>query len=173
MSEDYIDTDALLQLALEQAARPRADGGSQWLDFVSAVHAITWLQALSMPRIFRSMGRIPTPEHLINMVDLYLAYVRRGGRNTKPEFHPVPYERREPSALRLRALLEAWTPPELPEEITAAAREVLYAEGINPPEGWDQLPDPEPPIEQQLWWPEDVPAPLRAAPPPDPSSPST
>jgi hypothetical protein len=173
MSDDHIDTDALVRLALEQAAEPRSDGGSEWLDFVGSTQALVWIEVLAIPRIFRGLGRIPPPEHLINMVDIFLAYIRRGKPDTEPTFHPVPYERREPSALRLRALLEAWTPPELSQEITEAARELLYAEGLNPPEGWDQLPDPEPPIAQKLWWPEDVPAPLRAVPPPAPRSPST
>jgi hypothetical protein len=166
--EDYIDTDALLRLAFEQASRPRPDGGSAWMDFVGSVNSMVWIHVLAAPPLYRSMGRRPTPEHLVNMVDLYLAYVRRGGRSTTPKFDPVPYEQREPSALRLRALLEAWTPPDLTEEITTAARQVLYAEGDRLPDAWDQVDvDPEYPVEPQLWWPEDVPEPLRTPPPPE------
>jgi hypothetical protein len=92
------------------------------------------------------------------MLDLYIAYVGHDGRYHQPMFEPVPYERRPPLAAKLRALLEAWTPPELPSEITDAARELLYAEGLNLK--WDNLTtrvmDPD-----FLLWPEGIPALLR------------
>lgn len=166
--EDYIDTDALLRLAIEQASRPRPDGSSDWMDAVGSIQATVWFEVLARPYLYQSMERKPTREHLVNMVDVYLRGVRRKAQHVPSTFYPVPREQREPSALRLRALLEAWTPPELTEEITAAVREVLHAEGNTPAEGWDQMPLPEPPVEQQLCWPEDVPEPLRTPPPPEP-----
>jgi hypothetical protein len=66
---------------------------------------------------------------------------------------------REPLALKLRGLLAAWTPPELPTEITQTTRALLHAEGMSPPPGgWDNAPDPEMQPEQFLLWPEGVPA---------------
>jgi len=165
--EDPLDSDPILRLMVEQMKRNPPSEAVR-LNFSGSVNAMVWLHVLAIPHVFRSMRRKPSPEHLVNMVDIYLAYVRRGERRTPPKFQPVPYERREPAALRLRALLEAWTPPDLPEEITAAVRDVLHAEGSTPAEGWDHVPyEPEPPIEDQLWWPEDVPEALRPPPPPE------
>ncbi|MFS8071177.1 MAG: hypothetical protein ACMG6S_32820, partial [Byssovorax sp.] len=60
----------------------------------------------------------------------------------------------------LRALVEGWTPPALPMEITEAARALLFAEGRKgPSEGWDALPDDL--DEEELLWPEGVPALLK------------
>ncbi|MEO7592267.1 MAG: hypothetical protein ABI134_13715, partial [Byssovorax sp.] len=73
---------------------------------------------------------------------------------------PVSYERRESLALKLRALVDDWAPPALPKEITEAARALLFAEGRKgPPEGWDALADDL--DEEELLWPEGVPALLK------------
>jgi hypothetical protein len=95
----------------------------------------------------------------LRLIDIYIAYVRHDGRYVGPDFEPVPYENREPLALKLRELLKAWTPPELQAEITEAARTLLHAEGRSPPPGgWDNAPDPDMRPEEYLLWPEGVPA---------------
>lgn len=128
-----------------------------------AANAIQWLDILAIPRIYRSMTRVPPREHLLHMVDIVIDYVTRGEKYVTPEFEPVPYEERLPRARELRALLEAWEPPELPPEITEAARALLYAEGLKGgAEGWDAMPDPDMRPEEYLLWPEGVPALLKA-----------
>ena len=152
-SDDYIDTDQLLHQALKRAAEPRPDGSSELGDFVQTAHALTWLEMLATPHIFARLTRFPGRDHLLRQVDVFLANARSGQRLTKPTFEAVPYEQREPRAMRLRDLLEQWIPPDLPRDITEAARELLYAEGLLPPEGWDDLPVPSGPIEEYLSWP--------------------
>ncbi|WP_438039655.1 hypothetical protein [Sorangium sp. So ce128] len=161
--DDIVDTDMILQMAFEHAAKRRPDGSSALSDFEQAAAAILWVHALAVPRLFLGMSRMPPREHLLRIVDWYLAYVRRGKRHVSPEFSPVPYEEREPLAMRLRALIEAWSPPGLPAEITEVARALLHAEGmLAPPGGWDNSPEPEMPPEEFLYWPEGVPALLKS-----------
>jgi hypothetical protein len=156
-SDDVIDNDALLRLALKQADRPRPDGSSMLSDFAIAAHCFQWLSVLANPKVFLGMSRMPSREHLLRIVDMYLAYVRRGERLPEPQFTPVPYEQREPLTLRLRALLETWSPPELSAEITDTARAVLHADGIKEPdEGWDNAYDSDIKMEDHLIWPENV-----------------
>jgi hypothetical protein len=103
------------------------------------------------------MNRTPTREHILRMVDMYLASVRRDKQRPKPQFEPVPYEQREPLTLRLRALLETWSPPGLPAEVSDAARAVLYASGIKEPDdGWDNAYGSDIRMEDHLIWPENV-----------------
>ena len=154
---DAVDTDKILRMALDHAAKPRSDGTSVLSDFADSAHAIQWMQVLAAPKVWAVMSRTPPREHLLRMVDTYLAYVRRGERNIDPDFVLVPYEQREPAALRLRALLETWSPPGLPVEIMAAARAVLYSDGMKgPPCGWDNLYDADLRPEEYLLWPENV-----------------
>ena len=116
--------------------------------------AISWLQVLAVPHVFEQLKRQPPRTHLLRQVDVFLVYARSGACDTTPTFHPVPTAEREERALRLRALLERWTSRPLPHDITEAARDVLYAEGLLPPEGWDNLPDPGRAIDDLLVWPE-------------------
>jgi hypothetical protein len=155
----YSEADVIRHaLATGGFKRPSANGRPVLDDFGDVVNTITWLQVFAIPHIFCSMNRMPPREHLERLVDIYIKYVRHDGRYMSPEFEPVPYERREPVALKLRELLEAWTPPDLPAEITEAARALLYAEGMNPAGGWDSLSDPDFRPEEHLLWPEGVPA---------------
>ncbi|WP_437587335.1 hypothetical protein [Sorangium sp. So ce1000] len=166
--DDAIDADAILRMALEQAAKPRPDGTSRLSNMVNSIHAVQWLLCLAAPRVFLRMKRMPPREHLLRMVDFYLAYVRRGERNLVPEMEPVPYEQRETLALQLRALLETWSPPGLPAEISEAARAVLHADGQRePPGGWDEADEPTWRPEEELLWPEGVPAAMRPSDPGD------
>jgi hypothetical protein len=154
----YSDAD-ILRHALATGFTISANGRPVLDDFVDVVNCINWLQILAVPRIFRGMTRMPPREHLVRQIDIFIAYVRHDGRYASPEFEPVPYETREPLALKLRELLEGWTPPELPAEITEAARALLHAEGMSPtPGGWDNAPDPFMRPEEYLLWPEGVPA---------------
>jgi hypothetical protein len=78
---------------------------------------------------------------------------------------PAACERRVVLARKLRDLVAAWTPPELPAEITDTARALLDVEGLKPPggRGWDEMDfDLEGlPVEDILLWPEGVPVLLR------------
>lgn len=132
-------------------------------DYSDVVNTIQWLMVLSSTPLYRSLGRTPIPAHLVALMDIYLEYVAHDGRYRKAEFEGVPYERRGPLAEKLRALLATWTPPELPDTVKEAARELLYAEGLLGPEGdWDNLMIEDPvPVEDMLLWPEGVPALLR------------
>ena len=155
----YSESDIIRRaLATGGFKQPSANGRPVLDDFADVANCIMWLQTLAVPRIFRGMIRTPPREHLVRLVDIFLAYVRHDGRYATPDFEPVQYETREPLALKLRELLEAWTPPELPAEITEAARALLYAEGMNPAGGWDSLSDPDFRPEEHLLWPEGVPA---------------
>lgn len=129
-------------------------------DVAEVVQAVQWIIVLAVPRLFDGLTRTPPREHLLMLLDTYVSYVRHDGRYSPAEFETVPYERRESLASSLRALIEDWTPPALPMEITEAARALLFAEGRKgPPEGWDTLPDDL--NEDELLWPEGVPALLK------------
>ena len=153
----YSDVD-ILQHAMRTGYTASSNGRPVLNDEADVVNTVTWLQVLAIPRIFCSMNRMPPREHILHLVDIYIEYVRHDGRYMGADFEPVPYETREPLALKLRELLSSWIPPELPTEITEAARALLYAEGLNPAGGWDTLSDPEFLPEEHLLWPEGVPA---------------
>lgn len=129
-------------------------------DVAKVVQALQWIIILAAPRLFGSLTRTPPREHLLELLDTFISYARHDGRYSRAEFEPVPYERRESLAMSLRALVEVWAPPALPNEITEAARVLLFAEGRKgPPGGWD---DPTEALdEEELLWPEGVPALLK------------
>jgi hypothetical protein len=159
MSDEVYSENDVLQHALATGFKASAGGRPVLDDFADVANCIMWLQVLAVPRIFRVMTRMPPREHLVHLIDILIGYVRHDGRYATPKFEPVPYETREPLALKLRGLLEAWTPPELPAEITETARALLHAEGMNPPAGgWENAPDPDMRPEEYLLWPEGVPA---------------
>jgi hypothetical protein len=131
-------------------------------DVARVVQALQWIIILAVPRLFSGLTRTPPREHLLSLLDTFVAYARHDGRYSPADFEPVPYEQREELGLKLRALVEAWTPPAMPSEITQAARELLHAEGRNaPPEGWDALSEDM--NEEELLWPEGVPTLLKLA----------
>jgi hypothetical protein len=159
MDDDAAELSRLFALARKSGkafsmGRPILD------DVAKVVQALQWIIILAVPRLFGGLTRTPPREHLLDLLDTFVSYVRHDGRYSRAEFEPVPYERRESLALSLRALVENWTPPTLPMEITEAARALLFAEGRKgPPEGWDALPDE---LDQdELLWPEGVPALLK------------
>jgi hypothetical protein len=140
-----------------------ANGHPVLTDYADVMNTTHWLMVLASPPLYRTLGRIPSREHLLHLMDIYIAYVEHDGRYSQQEHQPVPYERREPLAAKLRALLETWTPPELPSEITEATRELLWAEGRTPPDGgWDNATiTGSDPLEDILLWPEGIPLLLR------------
>lgn len=143
-----------------------ANGQPVLSDWADVAHVFLWLKVFGCPRLFRGLSRIPPQEHILRLLDVYDAYLQHDGRYHKAEFHPVPYERRAPLSARFRELVEQWVPPGLPAEMMHVARELLHAEGSNPPPGgWDEYAgdpsDPYPP-EDCLLWPEGVPALLNA-----------
>jgi hypothetical protein len=126
---------------------------------------IIWLMVLAAPPLFRTLGRVPVREHVAKLVDVYAAYAARGDLYTDyPELEPQRHEQRIAAIQRLRPLLVAWAPPDLPAEITNAAVGVLDAEGIaSPAGGWAALQnDGLDPLEDVLSWPEGIPVVVRA-----------
>src|SRR3954468_23196544 len=104
-----------------------ADGAP--IDIVAILYTREWLGVLAKPQEYRALQRpvdAAVKAVLLCLLDVWIAYVDRGDWYLYGE----PSEEDRPAlARRLRALLEAWTPPELPAEITEAARAVLDAEG--------------------------------------------
>jgi hypothetical protein len=121
-----------------------------------------WLVVLACPRIFHQMTRKPTREHMLSVYARYLPYARSKRALVDRQGYFVfrgDENLREKLAGRLGGLFEAWTPSELPPEITETARALLDAEGIEPAEGsWDKVQvDPNYPPEECLLWPEGIP----------------
>ena len=135
-------------------------GDALYTDWADVFNVLQWLLVLASPPLYRTMKRRAEAAHLIRLLDVYITYAERGSRYLDESFAPVPYEQRLPLAQQLRTLLGAWTPPDLPSEITEAARALLHAEGQSPPEGgWDALEiTGAEPVEDILLWPEGVPA---------------
>jgi nucleoside-diphosphate-sugar epimerase len=130
-------------------------------DYAAVTDFLNWLGFLCCPHILRSMRRAPVPGHLVRLLDAYLPYVRseRVRFLVPPKFRLNP-QRREELALELRALLEQWTPPDIPEALVKTARALMRAEGVErPPSGkWDTFQvDPVHPPEETLMWPEGIP----------------
>ncbi len=157
--DDDAEQNRLFELAKKSSkafsmGRPIAD------DAARVVQAVQWIMVLAVPRLFRGLTRTPPREHLVGLLDTFVAYARHDGRYSPAEFEPVPYEQREPLTLKLRALVEAWKAPALPSEIVEAARALLLAEGRKGPTGgWDAFSDEL--DEEELLWPEGVPALLK------------
>jgi hypothetical protein len=132
------------------------------------LHAIImWLMVLASPPLFRTLRRMPDRDHLLHLLDTFVAYAARNDHVVHVKWSPrrwVRHSEREALARKLREILATWTPPELPQEITDTARELVEAEGMRPPEGgWDNLEHDKPyPLEDVLSWPEGIPVVLRA-----------
>jgi hypothetical protein len=133
-----------------------APGSSDDDDGAEIVNSWHWIMVLAAPPLYRTAQRAVDPVYLTSLLDKIIAYAERGSHYLGADFSPVRYEQRAPLARKLRAMIVAWTPPDLPAEITAAARELLHAEGLAPPEeGWDALASIiSEPIEDILIWPE-------------------
>jgi hypothetical protein len=154
----------LLRVAFSQPGAQQSAGGRPvFADWADVGNCVMWLEMFAAPHLFHGMRRMPPREHLLGIMDIYLAYVRHDGRYMEPQFEPVPYERREPLAKKLRALLENWMPPIISQDIIETARALLYAEGVDPPEGWEHVCPPDFRPEEHLRWPEGIPALCKAS----------
>ncbi|WP_437524685.1 hypothetical protein WME79_36485 [Sorangium sp. So ce726] len=124
---------------MKAAAAPRSssDASKKAARLAQAVAgAVNIAGALASPRLWAKATSWPSREHLVEHVDQLLSAF---GTELDQQKFAAP-------ARRLRALLSAWEPgPEIPADISAAARELLAALGIQePPGGWDA---PEGPLE--------------------------
>lgn len=135
-------------------------------DFGDISSTVIWLMVLASPPLYRTLARTPERDHLLRLLDKLIAYAARGEHITSVKTfrrRDLRLDQREALARKLRALIEGWTPPALPGlpgGITDAARELVEAEGIRPPDGgWDALAHDRPGLlEDILLWPEGIPA---------------
>jgi hypothetical protein len=113
-----------------------------------------WLGVLAKPHEYRAIQRpvdAAVKAVLLCLLDVWIAYVDRGDWY----LDDPSGEDRPALARKLRALLEAWTPPDLPPEITEAARTVLDAEGVT--KHWREKAgtwDDDRTVDSYLLWPE-------------------
>jgi hypothetical protein len=131
------------------------------IDTGAILWTANWLEVLARPHEYRALQRpvdVAAKAVLLTLLDVWIAYADRGDWY----LCPVPSENDRPAlARKLRELLDAWTPPDLPVEITEAARAVLDAEGDKPlrlEEGrtWDDASflDTDRTVDSYLLWPE-------------------
>ncbi|WP_438009067.1 hypothetical protein WME89_10400 [Sorangium sp. So ce321] len=118
--------------AAEAAGAPRSygDASKKAAQLAQAVAgAVNIAGALASPRLWARATSWPSREHLVEHVDQLLSAF---GAELDQQRFAAP-------ARRLRALLSAWEPgPEIPTDVSEAARELLAALGIEePPGGWD------------------------------------
>ena len=137
-------------------------------DALAILYTENWLAVVAAPHNYRALERPVEPAVLLQLLDIWTAYVDRGDYYI---YAKPPHEGRPALVRKLRALIEAWTPPELPEEITEAARALLVAEGCltgrHHLEGgnWDSLTfaDDTRTVDSYLIWSEGLPAILPSA----------
>jgi hypothetical protein len=137
------------------------------VDQIDIMNFSHWIAVLAAPHLYRTMTRHPDPALLTKYMDMWVTYAERGDWYWgKPDEDRSRLLERIPLSRKLRDLIAAWTPPELPNEIVEAARALLDAEGLKPPpkkgESWDEL-DFGGPVEDFLIWPEGIPAKIREA----------
>lgn len=113
-----------------------------------------WLQVLARPAVFRSLARLPSRAHLLDLLDAYEPFARSrvndGGPFTK-DGGSLALE----LANQMRVHLSAWSPPGLPAEIVATARALLGADGCYAVLDWEKGPDLDPgqTIDDIVIWP--------------------
>jgi hypothetical protein len=130
------------------------------IDLDALVCTWVWLGVLARPQDYRALQRpvdAAVKALLLCLLDVWIAYVDRGDWYVSRD----PEGDRSALARKLRALLDAWTPPDLPAEITEAARALLDAEGekkwrLETGRSWDDTSfgDPDRTIDSCLLWPE-------------------
>ncbi|WP_433935469.1 hypothetical protein AB3662_12135 [Sorangium cellulosum] len=126
------DTDDGEPPEAEAAGAPRSysDASKKAARLAQAVAgAVNIAGALASPSLWAKATSWPSREHLVEHLDQLLSAF---GAELEAQRFAAP-------AWRLRALLSAWEPgPEVPADISEAARELLAALGIEePPGGWD------------------------------------
>lgn len=156
-------------MIVAQKITPTPEGASPFGAEIGDVHGfLIWLMVLASPPLYRTLVRIPDRDHLLRLLDTFIAYAARGHHVTSVD-PPTTLRlaERDGLARSLRVLLATWTPPVLPGAITDAARDLVEAEGLCAPEGgWDNLKHDKPyPLDDVLLWPEGIPVAQRGAAP--------
>jgi hypothetical protein len=107
------------------------------IDMMAVLLTSHWLIVLAAPHVYGLLQRVAEPAHLARLLDIWIAYTDRGDHYLSA----TPGEDRPMLARALSARIAGWTPPDLPGEITEAARAILHAEGAVPlqakTDGWD------------------------------------
>jgi hypothetical protein len=129
------------------------------VDFLAIQYTVNWLLVLAAPRVYRAIERPVDKAVLLHLLDIWIAYADRGDYYVNDY---VPDPDRPALARKLRALIDAWTPPELPAAIVETARDLLRAEGDREPPNqaatWDDYTfEPGEPVASALAWAEDLP----------------
>lgn len=116
-----------------------------------------WAQVLARPAVFRSLQRVPAPEHLLHLLEEYepFARARREGAAERGYLSGADEACLPELVDRMRLALEAWSPPGLPVGIVDAARALLVADRFYARLDWEQGPelDPGEAVEDGLVWP--------------------
>lgn len=117
-----------------------------------------WLHVLARPEVFHALTRQPSREHLLLLCDAYMPFARSRREHVDEQGYisgadePLACELAE----RMRSLLEAWSPPDLPMEIVETARALLHADrsslGVL---DWKKGPDLDPgqTVDDTVVWP--------------------
>ena len=100
-----------------------ADGMN--IDTLSIILTEHWLMVLASPQAYRALVRPVAPQFLVRLLDIWIAYADRGEHYFSAT---APDPNRPTLARKLRDLIATWTPPDLPAEITEAARALLRRE---------------------------------------------
>jgi hypothetical protein len=121
-------------------------------------YATGWVNMLSSAELWGTLRRLPPKAFLIERVDAWLAFARRGGQyvaSLEEDERAAAIEQRSAPFQRLRDLLIDWEPPVVTPEIREAARLLHISEFSRPPdEDWGRPDLTGVPIEATLVWPE-------------------
>ncbi len=115
------------------------------VDVLAILHAEQWMGVLAAPHLYRALPRPVEPDVILELLDVWIARADRAVRGEEDE--PTTeklfgYRFDGAFARKLRALVAAWTPPDLPGEIVEAARALERSKGSDkPPRGatWDDF----------------------------------
>jgi hypothetical protein len=125
----------------------------------NSLYATLWITMLSSPKLWETLRRIPPKAFLLDRIDAWLAFARKGGKyvhSLEGEERAAAIEERSLPFRRLLDLLLVWDPPVVTPEIREAARALHIAEFQRPPsDDWDLSHEYPPiPLEATLPWPE-------------------
>jgi hypothetical protein len=107
------------------------------VDALAILYAESWVEELAAPRRYRILQRQADPEVILKLLDVWIARADRADPLSEKLFgHPF-----DAGAARvLRASVTAWKSPDLPAEVTEAARALLRSMGEKTAPGgvaWD------------------------------------
>ncbi len=124
----------------------------------NSFYATGWILMLNSPKLWGALRRIPPKAFLLERLDAWLAFARRGGQyvdSLEVDERTAAMERRSAPFQRLRDLLVDWEPPVVTPEIREAACALHIAEFSRPPDAdWERLDLAGMPLEAMLLWPE-------------------